>query len=155
MQTLRKNQLYAKFSKCEFWLSEVKFLGHVISQDGISVDPRKVEAVLDWSSPTSVTEVRSFLGLAGYYRRFIENFLKIAVPLTNLTRKSVPFVWCSKCQEAFDILKERLTTAPVLVIPSPDKRFLVYTDASLLGLGGVLMQKKAGCSLCIPSVEDS
>ena len=116
-------------------------MGHVISQEGISVDPSKVEAVLDWSLPTSVTEVRSFLGLAGYYRRFIQNFLKITVPLTNLIKKSVPFVWSSKCQEAFDVLKEKLTTAPILIIPSPDKRFLVYTDASLLGLCGVLMQE--------------
>ena len=80
--------------------------------------------------------------MAGYYRRFIENFSKIAVPLTNLTKKTVPFVWCSKCQEAFDVLKKKLTTAPVLIIPDLDKRFLVYTDASLLGLGGVLMQER-------------
>ena len=80
--------------------------------------------------------------MAGYYRRFIQNFSKIAVPLTNLTKKTVPFVWCYKCQEAFDVLKEKLTIAPVLIIPNPDKRFLVYTDASLLGLGGVLIQER-------------
>jgi hypothetical protein len=120
----------------------VKFLGHVISGDGISVDHSKVDAVLDWKPPTSVTEIRSFLGLAGYYRRFIKDFSKIATPLTRLTKKNTPFVWDEKCQFSFDLLKEKLTTAPVLIIPSNDKIFLVYTDASLLGLGGVLMQER-------------
>ena len=93
LQTLRENQLYAKLDKCEFWLEEVVFLGHVISVEGIFVDPRKVKAVLKWERPTNVTEIRSFLGLAGYYRRFIEGFSTIASPLTKLTRKEVRFVW--------------------------------------------------------------
>jgi hypothetical protein len=137
---LREHRLYAKFSKCEFWLEEVKFLGHVISKDGLAIDPSKIEAVLDWLPPTTVTEIRSFLGLAGYYRKFIQDFSRIATPLTQLTKKGVPFVWSAQCQEAFLLLKQKLTSAPVLAIPSNDRCFVVYTDASLLGLGAVLMQ---------------
>jgi hypothetical protein len=101
LQTLRENQLYAKLDKCEFWLQEVIFLGHVISVEGILVDPRKVEAVLKWERPTNVTKIRSFLGLAGYYRRFIEGFSTIAPPLTKLTRKEVRFVWSEECDARF------------------------------------------------------
>jgi len=93
LSILREKQLFAKFSKCEFWLSEVKFLGHVISQGGVAVDQSKVEAVQNWTRPNNVLEVRSFLGLAGYYRRFIMKFSQIALPLTRLTRKDVSFVW--------------------------------------------------------------
>ena len=90
---LQEHRLFAKFSKCEFWLRRVMFLGHVISSDGVSVDPAKVEAVLDWKQPQSVTDIRSFLGLAGYYRRFIQDFSRIALPLTKLLRKGVKFEW--------------------------------------------------------------
>ena len=93
LQTLREHQLYAKFSKCEFWLDQVAFLGHVVSGDGIQVDPKKIEAITEWQRPTTVTEVRSFLGLAGYYRRFMKDFSKIAAPLTKLTQKNVNFMW--------------------------------------------------------------
>ena len=93
--------MYAKFSKCEFWLSRVGFLGHVVSVDGIYVDPHKVEAVANWEQPTTVTEVQSFLGLAGYYRRFIEGFSKIAGPLHCLTRKGVKFEWTNRCEGSF------------------------------------------------------
>ncbi|XP_020225460.1 uncharacterized protein LOC109807353 [Cajanus cajan] len=106
---------------------------------GIAVDPSKVEAVLKWEAPKSVSEVRSFLGLAGYYRRFIEGFSKLALPLTNLTRKGVVFVWDSKCENSFQALKEKLTSAPVLVLPNLSKTFVVYCDTSKMGLGGVLM----------------
>ena len=92
LQTLRDHRLYAKFSKCEFWLEQVAFLGHVVSKDGIQVDPKKIEAVADWPRPTTVIEIRSFLGLVGYYRRFIKDFSKIAAPLTRLTQKNVKFV---------------------------------------------------------------
>ena len=93
--------MYAKFSKCEFWLEQVAFLGHVVSKDGIQVDPKKIEAVADWPRPTTVTEIRSFLGLAGYYRRFVKDFSKITAPLTRLTQKNVKFVWTDICEEHF------------------------------------------------------
>ncbi|CAJ2645287.1 unnamed protein product [Trifolium pratense] len=103
-------------SDCEFWLKEVSFLGHVISSGGIAVDPAKVDAVLQWGTPESVSEIRSFLGLAA-------------------------FVWDVKCEESFQELKKRLTTAPVLILPDANESFVVYCDASKMGLGGVLMQK--------------
>ena len=140
LQVLREHKLYAKLSKCEFWLKEVKFLGHVISAEGVAVDPTKVDAVLQWEQPKSVTEIRSFLGLAGYYRRFIKGFSQMAMPLTKLTRKGQPYVWDEKCEEAFQNLKTKLTTSPVLMIPDPTQTFTVYTDASKKGLGCVLMQ---------------
>jgi hypothetical protein len=101
LQTLRDHQSYAKLSKCEFWLKRVTFLGHVISAEGVFIDPQKVEAVLKWERPTSVTEIRSFLGLAGYYRRFIEGFSLIATPLTKLTRKNKKWVWSEECEKSF------------------------------------------------------
>jgi len=140
LQTLRDHQLYAKLSKCEFWLKRVTFLGHVISVEGVFVDPQKVEAVLKWERPTSVTEIRSFLGLAGYYRRFIEGFSLIATPLTQLTRKNKKWVWLEECEKSFQELKRRLTTAPVLALPLGTEGFVVYSDASGKGLGCVLMQ---------------
>ena len=108
----------------------------------MAVDPSKVEAVLEWERPTTITEIRSFLGLAGYYRKFIEGFSKLALPLTKLTRKGQPFVWTSQCEENFQELKNRLTTAPVLILPDPHESFEVYCDASHQGLGCVLMQDK-------------
>ena len=139
---LREKQLYAKLSKCEFWMDEVKFLGHVISAQGIALDPTKVKAMVKWESPKSATEIRSFVGLAGYYRRFIEGFSKIVAPLTQLTWKDQPFTWTDKCEESFQELKRRLTSAPILVIPDVGKPFEVYCDASHMRLGCVLMQKK-------------
>jgi len=140
LETLRKHQLYAKFSKCEFWLSQVAFLDHVISTEGISVDPAKIEAVQGWKQPTCVTEIRSFLGLAGYYRRFVEGFSKIAAPMTKLIQKEVKFEWTAKCEKSFQELKDRLTSAPILAMPSGPGGYVVYTDASKIGLGCVLMQ---------------
>ena len=118
------------------------FLGHVVSADGIYVDPQKVEAVASWEQPTMVTEVQSFLGLAGYYHRFIEGFSKIAGPLHCLTRKGVKFEWTDKCEGSFQTLKEKLTSAPVLTLPEGNEGFEVYNDASHQGLGCVLMQHK-------------
>ena len=126
LRILRERQLYAKFDKCEFWLSQIHFLGHVVSRDGVAVDPSKVEAVLRWERPKNATEFRSFLGLAGYYRRFIEGFAKIAFPLTKLTRKAVRFVWNEACEASFQELKKRLTTAPVLALPDDQGGFVVY-----------------------------
>ncbi|KAL0534799.1 hypothetical protein IC582_029093 [Cucumis melo] len=141
LQTLRDNKLYAKFSKCEFWLKQVSFLGHVVSKDGVSVDPAKIEAVTGWTRPSTVSEVRSFLGLAGYYRRFVENFSRIATPLTQLTRKGAPFVWSKACEDSFQTLKQKLVTAPVLTVPDGSGSFVIYSDASKKGLGCVLMQQ--------------
>ena len=118
----------------------MKFLGHTISSDGISVDPTKVEEVMDWNSPTSVHQIHSFLGLAGYYRRFIPDFSRIAKPMMELLKKGVKFVWNDKCEEAFQTLKDQLTTSPVLATPDSTKPFDVYCDASGTGLGCVLMQ---------------
>ncbi|KAJ0455185.1 putative nucleotidyltransferase, Ribonuclease H [Helianthus annuus] len=141
LKLLHQEKLYAKFSKCEFWLREVQFLGHVVSERGIQVDPAKVEAVMNWQEPKTPTEIRSFLGLAGYYRRFIENFSRIAAPLTSLTRKKIKFDWGPKQQESFDILKQKLSNAPVLTLPDGIDEFVVYCDASHTGMGCVLMQK--------------
>ena len=117
LQILRDHQLYAKFSKCEFWIYEVSFLFHIISKGGIAVDPSKVKDVLEWETPQIVKEVRSFLDLAGYYWRFIENFSKIAKPLTSLLEKNAAFIWTDERQMAFDELKKWLTMAPVLTLP--------------------------------------
>jgi hypothetical protein len=141
LEKRRSNQLYAKFSKCEFWLTEVTFLGHVISVGGVSVDPSKVKDVLNWMPPTNVLEIRSFLGLAGYYRRFIQDFSKIAKPMTKLFEKNKDFEWREECQASFHELKKRLTSTPVLVLPDLTKKFDIYCDASRQGLGCVLMQR--------------
>ena len=101
LQVLRDHQLYAKFSKCEFWLTEVKFLGHVVSASSVSVDPKKVKAVMSWERPKSVFEIRSFLGFVGYYRRFIKDFSRLATPMTRLTRNEVMFEWNDLCERAF------------------------------------------------------
>ncbi|WVZ93098.1 hypothetical protein U9M48_039107 [Paspalum notatum var. saurae] len=141
LQKLRENQLYAKLSKCEFWLLEVSFLGHIISMGGTSVDPSKIKALQDWVAPQNVSEIRSFLGLAGYYRRFVKNFSKIAQPLSKLLAKGTTFEWTNKCQFSFEELKKLLTTTPVLIMPDVQKPFIVYCDASRQGLGCVLMQE--------------
>ena len=117
LQLLRDHQLYAKFNKCEFWLTEVRFLGHVVSVSGVSVDLEKVAAVMSWERPKSVFEICSFLGLVGYYRRFIKDFSRLEAPMTRLTRKEVKFDWDGRCEEAFQELKRRLTTAPILIVP--------------------------------------
>ncbi|GJR96735.1 putative reverse transcriptase domain-containing protein [Tanacetum coccineum] len=142
LELLKKEELYAKFSKCDFWLSKVQFLGHVIDSEGIHVDPAKIESIKDWESPKTPTEIRQFLGLAGYYRRFIEGFSKIAKPMTKLTQKSVKFNWGEKEETAFQTLKQKLCSAPILALPEGSENFVVYCDASHKGLGAVLMQKE-------------
>ncbi|WVZ89809.1 hypothetical protein U9M48_036168 [Paspalum notatum var. saurae] len=132
---LREHQLYAKFSK------EVSFLGYILSEKGVAVDPSKVEDVLNWKQPETVTEIRSFLGLVGYYRRFIKDFSKTGKPMTSLTMKNVKYPWDPKYEEAFTSLKKSLTSAPVLAQPGVTKPFDVYCDASGNGLGCVLMQE--------------
>jgi hypothetical protein len=140
LQRLRDHHLYAKLSKCDFWLRGTKFLGHTISQNGISVDPEKVQEVMDWKPPTTVRQIRSFLGLAGYYRRFIPDFSRVAKPMTELLKTRVKFDWSQKCEDAFHVLRQHLTIAPVLAQPDNTKSFDVYCDASGTGLGCVLMQ---------------
>jgi hypothetical protein len=129
------------FNKCEFWIEEVPFLGHVVSTEGITVDPNKVKEVLEWKPPTTVSEVRSFLGLASYYHWFIPNYSKIAKPITELLKKGNKYLWSEVCDEAFKHLKKLLTTSLVLAQPDTTKLFDVYCDASGTGLGGVLMQE--------------
>ncbi|KAJ9544711.1 hypothetical protein OSB04_024418 [Centaurea solstitialis] len=141
LETLKKEKLYAKFSKCDFWLREVQFLGHVVNEKGILVDPAKISAITHWEVPKTPTEIRSFLRLAGYYRRFIPNYSRISLPLTQLTRKTAAFSWGSKQQAAFEELKRRLCEAPVLTLPDGLDDFVVYCDASHQGLGAVLMQR--------------
>ncbi|KAL5828107.1 hypothetical protein ACOSQ4_019904 [Xanthoceras sorbifolium] len=141
LQTLREKKLYAKFSKCEFWLIEIAFLGHVVSVKGITADPKKIEAVMEWKPPKNVTEIRSFLGLAGYYRRFVKGFSSIATPLTKLLHKNVKFEWNEKCQITFEKLKAMLVEAPILVQPVSGKDYVIYSDASHNGLGCVLTQE--------------
>ncbi|GJY37556.1 putative reverse transcriptase domain-containing protein [Tanacetum coccineum] len=141
LELLKKEELYAKFSKCEFWIPKVQFLGHVINSEGIHVDPAKIESIKDWVSPKSPTEIRQFLGLAGYYRRFIEGFSKIAKPMTKLTQKKVKFVWGDKQEAAFQTLKQKLCSAPILALPEGSEDFVAYCDASIKGLGVVLMQR--------------
>ncbi|GJS87350.1 reverse transcriptase domain-containing protein [Tanacetum coccineum] len=141
LELLKKEELYAKFSKCEFWINTVKFLGHVIDSSGIHVDPAKIEAVKNWASPTTPSEIRQFLGLAGYYRRFIEGFSKIAKPMTELTQKNQKFDWGEEQEEAFQLLKQKLCAAPILALPEGSDDFVVYCDASIKGLGAVLMQR--------------
>ncbi|GJR82659.1 putative reverse transcriptase domain-containing protein [Tanacetum coccineum] len=142
LELLKKEELYAKFSKCEFWIPKVQFLGHVIDNKGIHVDPAKIESVKDWASPKTPTEIRQFLGLAGYYRRFIEGFSKIAKPMTKLTQKKVKFEWGDKQEAAFQLLKQKLCSAPILALPEGSEDFIVYCDASKKGLGAVLMQRE-------------
>ncbi|KAL0298771.1 UNVERIFIED_CONTAM: Retrovirus-related Pol polyprotein from transposon [Sesamum radiatum] len=130
LQILREKQLYAKFSKCEFWMEEIAFLGHVVSKEGVQPNPTKVKVVMEWEPPKNVSEVRSFLGLAGYYRRFVKDSSVVAKPLTNLLKKNTPFNWNDKCAQSFEELKKRLTSTPILALPSGDGGYVVYTDAS-------------------------
>nr|GEZ71266.1 putative reverse transcriptase domain, aspartic peptidase domain protein [Tanacetum cinerariifolium] len=118
LEILRQKKLYAKFSKCDFWLGQVAFLGHILSADGITMDPTMVEAITKWPRPTTVTEVRSFLGLASYYRRFVEGFSLLALPLMKLMRKGEKFVWNEEREKSFEELKRRLVSSPVLTLPS-------------------------------------
>ncbi|GJX62616.1 putative reverse transcriptase domain-containing protein [Tanacetum coccineum] len=142
LELLKEEKLYAKFSKCDFWLDSVQFLGHVIDRSGVHVDPAKIEAIKSWAAPTTPTEVRQFLGLAGYYQRFIEGFSLISKPLTKLTQKNKKYEWGSEEEEAFQTLKQKLCSAPILALPEGTEDFVVYCDASLKGYGAVLMQRE-------------
>ena len=124
LQILREKKLYVKLSKCDFWLKKVSFLGHIIAVKGIRVDLAKIKAVVNWKPPQNVTEVRNFLGLAGYFRRFVKGFFVIASPLTRLLKKEVKFEWTDKCQDSFQQLKEMLVEALVLTQPTPGKEYI-------------------------------
>ncbi|GJV56903.1 putative reverse transcriptase domain-containing protein [Tanacetum coccineum] len=141
LDMLKKEKLYAKFSKCDFWLESVQFLGHVINSEGVHVDPAKIEAIKNWPASTSPTKVRQFMRLAGYYKRFIEGFSLIAKPLTKLTQKNKKFKWGTDEDKAFQKLKQDLYTAPILALPKGPDDFIVYCNSSLKGYGAVLMQR--------------
>lgn len=137
---LRENKLYAKQSKCEFFKTEISFLGHVINERGISMETSKVKAVSDWPIPQNITDVRAFLGLAGYYRKFVKNFSMISSPLSELLKKETKFEWGEKEQKSFETLKSSVSTAPVLILPNPSLEYVVDTDSSGYALGAALLQ---------------
>ena len=137
---LRQHKLYAKENKCEFFKQEISFLGHRFTSEGVKMDQEKVKAMMEWPVPKSPTEVLSFLGLAGYYRRFVKNFSKIAAPISDLIKKDIPYVWTEKQQNAFETLKHQLSTAPILISPDPSLPYTVTTDASGFAVGAVLTQ---------------
>jgi hypothetical protein len=140
LTAFKKARLYAGLDKCAFAMKEVAFLGHIVSGEGIKMDPKKVEAVREWPAPRNVTEVRSFLGLTGFYRWFIHHYAHKALPLTNLTTGGVKWKWREDVEaKAFEDLKSALISAPVLVTPDPTVPYEVYTYASKLALGAVLL----------------
>ncbi|GJV50886.1 putative reverse transcriptase domain-containing protein [Tanacetum coccineum] len=151
LELLKKEKLYAKFSKCEFWIPKVQFLGHVIDSRGIHVDPAKIESIKDWASPKTPTEIRQFLGLAGYYRRFIEGFSKIAKSMTKLTQKGIKFDWGEKEENAFQLIKQKLCSAPILALPEGSEDFVVYCDASHKGLGAYCIECRERVRRLVPS----
>ena len=140
-ERLRNAGLKLKAKKCQFFKKELAFLGHVVGENEVKPDPEKVEAIKKHPVPTNITELRQFLGLASYYRKFIEGFGKIAAPLNQLLRKETEYQWNDECQQSFEELKKRLTTAPILGHPDFSKPFIVMTDASKHGLGAILSQR--------------
>ena len=140
LQELREHRLFAKFSKSDFFKYKIQYLGHIVTKEGISVDPEKIREIEDWLVPKDVTDVRSFMGITRYYRRFIEGFSRIGNPITSLQKKGKKFDWNLKCEESFKKLKTLLTSAPILRIADHNKEFVVCTDACNDGLGGVLTQ---------------
>ncbi|XP_049367248.1 uncharacterized mitochondrial protein AtMg00860-like [Solanum verrucosum] len=137
LQFLRDRELYAKFSKCKFWLDSVSFLGQIVSDAGITGDTQKIEAVKIWPKPMTPTGVRSFLGLSGYYKRFVEGFSLLSAPLTKLTKKEAKFQWTEACENSFQEQKNKLTSTPVLALPEGSEGYVVYFDAFGVGLGCV------------------
>jgi hypothetical protein len=142
LQVLRDERLYANMDKCTFGVDKLVFLGFVVSSKGVEVDESKIDAIKTWPQPTNLQQVRSFLGLAGFYRRFVKDFSTIASPLHALSKKNAPFVWRPSQNATFNELKTLLTHAPILALPNFDKTFEVHCDASGNGIGGVLMQEK-------------
>src|SRR6266516_3438865 len=142
LQTLRKERLYANVEKCKFGVDKIVFLGFVVSSKGVHADESKINAIKTWPQPTNLQQVRSFLGLAGFYRRFVKDFSVIAAPLHALSKKNAPFVWGPLQSTAFAELKSLLMHAPILALPNFNKTFEIHCDASGNGIGGILMQEK-------------
>ena len=140
LQVLKEKQLFANYSKCEFCLRSVVFLGHIISSEGVEVDRRKMEAVKNCPRPLTPTDIRRFLGLANYFQRFMDDFTSIVSPLNTLTQESKKFEWLEACERIFQILKDMLNSAPVLTLPKGTMGFLVYCDSSRVCLGCMLKQ---------------
>jgi hypothetical protein len=140
-QILEQNHLFLKRSKCSFAQKSLEYLGHIISTAGVATDPAKIEAVQQWPRPSNIKQLRGFLGLAGYYRKFIRQFGVICRPLTNLLKKNTTFVWSPLTNDAFVTLKKALVQAPVLALPDFSQEFVLETDACATGVGAVLMQK--------------
>jgi hypothetical protein len=143
LQVVREHQLYAKFSKFNFFQEKIHYLGHVISEEGVAVDPYKIRSIMEWPTPKDVSDIRSFMGLVGYSRRFIKGFSRIGCLITFLQKKEAKFTWTQECEERFQSLKHILTHAPVLKINESEADFLVCIDASKEGLRGVLMQGRS------------
>ncbi|GJT16365.1 putative reverse transcriptase domain-containing protein [Tanacetum coccineum] len=139
LELLKKEKLYAKFSKCDFWIRIVQFLGHLIDSQGLHVDPAKIEAVKNWTSPTTPTEIRQFLGLAGYYRRFHGRLKSFDLNNPQTNKK---YIWGEDQEIALQLLKQKLCEAPILALPKGNDKFVAYCDASHQGLGAVLMQRE-------------
>ena len=151
---LRQHDLRLKLKKCHFLQAETNYLGFVVNQNGIKPDPKKVEAIQSISPPTSVREVRGFIGMCSYYRRFIPNFSGIAEPIISLTKKYAKFKWSDKCQTAFEFLKNSLTLIPHLVYPDVNKPYTLYTDASDTCIGACLTQPADGEEEVIPGIRN-
>ena len=149
LEVLRQQRLYCRLHKCHFNQSEISYLGHLVSQEGIKPDPAGIEKVRDWPQPKNVKHIQQFLGLANYFRKFIQGYSHMATPLTNLTKKSAAWVWTPKCQQAYEKIKESLTTAPLLKMPDPSQPFEVVADASKTAVGAVLLQN--GHPICYAS----
>ncbi len=143
LQRLLENRLFAKVEKCQFHARSVPFLGFILSPDGIQMDPTKVKAVVDWPTPDSRRAVQRFLGFANFYRRFIRNFSQVALPLTDLTSTKKRFCWSSQAQTAFESLKSRFISAPILNTSDPSRQFIVEVDASEVGVGAILSQRSS------------
>ena len=142
---LRKNNLFANVDKCPFCVDNVVFLGFIVNKNGIHVDLEKIKAIQEWPTPQNVGDVRSFHGLASFYRRFVPNFSNVASPLNELVKKDTPFCWREKHEQAFQRLKAQLTNAPILALPNFSKTFEIKCDASRVGIGVVLLQ--GGCPI--------
>ncbi|KAL9293385.1 putative nucleotidyltransferase, Ribonuclease H [Arabidopsis thaliana] len=139
LDIMKKHQFYANVKKCSFGNSKISYLGHIISGNGVGADPEKIKAIVKWPQPKNVIELRGFLGLTGYYRKFVRNYGQIARPLTDLLKKE-GFEWSEQAGQAFESLKESVTSLPVLALPDFEQEFIVETDASGTGIGAVLSQ---------------